>query len=62
MKRLMVRFKKLDWVFPLAAALGVPLALVSAGSAREIADAVGRIGNGAILALAAATNALTVIP
>ena len=58
----MVHTKKL-WMVPVAAAIGVPLALLAAGPAKEIAEAaVERLGDGTILAFAAAANALTVIP
>jgi hypothetical protein len=54
--------KKLQWLVPAAAVLGVPLALFSAGSVKDIAEAVGHIGSGYILAFAAATNALALVP
>jgi hypothetical protein len=63
MKQDMAHCKKtLDWLISIAAAVGAPLALMWAGSAREIADAFQGLGNGAILRLVAAANALTVIP
>jgi hypothetical protein len=62
MKDVMVRCKTLQWLIPVATAIGVPLALLAAGPAQDIAEAFGRFGDGTILALAAAANALTVIP
>jgi hypothetical protein len=56
----LIRSKKLQWLVP---ALGVPFALFAAGPVKEIAEAaVERLGDGTILAFAAAANALTVIP
>ena len=54
--------KKLEWLITIAAAIAGPVAVLSTDSAKDIADAVGRLGDGTILALAAATHALTVIP
>ena len=63
MNQHMVRSKKLQWLVPVAAALGVPLAVYIAGPAKQIAEAaVERLGDGTILAFAAAANALTLIP
>jgi arginine repressor len=53
MKDVMVRCKTLQWLIPVATAIG---------PAQDIAEAFGRFGDGTILALAAAANALTVIP
>ena len=62
MNQNMVR-TKLKWIAPVAAAIGAPLALFVAGPAKEIAEAaVVRLGDGSLLAFAAAANALTVIP
>jgi hypothetical protein len=59
----MVRSKKLQWLVPVIAAIGAPIALCIAGPARQIAEAaVEHLGDGTILAFAAAANALTVIP
>jgi len=57
-----MRTKKLEWLITIAAAIAGPLAVLSTDSAKDIADAVGRLGDGTILALAAATHALTVMP
>lgn len=57
-----MRAKKIEWLVTVAAAIAGPLAVLSSGTAKEIADAVGRLGDGSILALAAATHALTLIP
>ncbi len=54
--------KKIEWLVTVAAAIAAPLAVFSTGTAKDIADAVGRLGDGSILALAAATHALTLIP
>jgi hypothetical protein len=54
--------KKLEWLITIAAAMAGPVAVLSTDSAKDIADAVGRLGDGTILALAAATHALTVMP
>jgi hypothetical protein len=54
--------RKLEWLITIAAAIAAPLAVFSTSSAREITEAVGRLGDGTILALAAATHALTVMP
>jgi hypothetical protein len=62
MNRLMVRCKRLHWLVPVAAALAAPLAVLVAGPAKDIAAALERLGDGTILALAAAANALTVVP
>jgi hypothetical protein len=53
---------KLDWMVAVAAAVGAPLAILFAACAKDIADALGHIGDGSLLALAAAANALTLVP
>ncbi len=60
--RINMQTKKLEWLVTVATAIGAPLALLFASCAKEIAEAVDRLGDGTILAIAAATNALTVIP
>lgn len=55
-----MRTHKLDWL--IAAAVGAPLAILFAACAKDIADALGHIGDGSLLALAAAANALTLVP
>ena len=55
-----MRTRKLDWI--VTAAVGAPLAILFAACAKDIADALGHIGDGSLLALAAAANALTLVP
>jgi len=55
----MIQSKKLKWLVP---AVGVPFALFAI-PVKEIAQAaLERLGDGTILAFAAAANALTLIP
>jgi hypothetical protein len=59
----MIRTNKLKWLVPALAAIGTPFAICAAGPARALAQALAeRLGDGTILAVAAAANALTVIP
>jgi hypothetical protein len=59
----MIRTNKLKLLVSAAAALGAPFAFFAAVPACRLAQAFAeRLGDGTILAVAAAANALTVVP
>jgi len=52
---------KLRWIVPAALGLAAPLAWVAESVAEPVAEAMQCVGNGNIMALAAAANALTLM-
>ena len=53
---------KARWIISASAAVAAPLVLIAEGEMEPITHAVVCFGNGSFMALAARTNALTLIP